>query len=144
MNEVVESCLGAGITLLLCAVAAWWKSHQARKDGKGKEASMKWLAAGGMLAAAGIGTGAGALGFLPILDTPIGIFRLWEFVVAVFAFLFAMEMGGYRDHHTRTPILGTITVFVFALAVGTGIVNWSTVQIHHAQVTGILQQKSGK
>jgi hypothetical protein len=140
MNKALAaSFLIGGIVPFAWAVITWWKSRQGRKNG-GKEIHHKWVAVMLILGCAGIGIGSGGLAGFTFFETKFGFIALWIPFVLIVAFLFVLEMKGYEDHPTRTPILGGVTAFVLFVAIGNGLVNWGANQIQHVQTTGIVQQ----
>jgi hypothetical protein len=140
MNSALgASFLVAGLVPFAWAVMTWWKSKKGRANG-GKEIHHKWVATLLILGCVGVGTGIGALSGFTFFQTKFGYIALWIPFVLIMAGAFALEMKGYEDHPTRTPILGGITAFVLFLAIGQGLVGWSSQQITHVQTTGIVKQ----
>lgn len=137
-SALAASFLAGGIIPFAWAIFSWWKSKQGRRNG-GKEIHLRWVAFLLILGCVGMGVGIGGLSGFTFFDDTIGYVPLWIPFVLIMAFLFVLEMKGYEDHPTRTPVLGGITAFVLFLAIGHGLVNWSTQQISHIQTTGVVK-----
>ena len=115
--------------------AAWAASMWKKRRGAGKN----WVVFLMVLAGLGIGTGAGSLADLNILTSRVGLIPLWVIFVAVFGFLFVLEVSGWRDHPTRTPLLGAITALVFFAAMGHLLLGVATHELHQVTTTSTVR-----
>jgi hypothetical protein len=110
---------------------------------KRRGAAQKWVILLMVLAGIGIGTGAGALTNLNVISTSVGFIPLWVIVVVVVGFGFFLEVKGWNDHPTRTPILGAVVAVVLCAAIGQSVVGWTGNEVHQVQVTSVVHGKKG-
>lgn len=141
MNTAIAASLVIiGLVPTAWAVTAWWKSLKNRKDGE-KEIHLRWVTFWLILGCVLMGTGIGVLSGVNVFGAKFGpapLWVVWAAIVLIVAGVFVLEMKGYRDHPTRTPILGGAMALVFCLAIGQGVASWSTHEVNHLQVTGIV------
>lgn len=133
-QAMAATCIVAGLMAGSWAVTMWKKR---------RGAGQKWVVLLMALAGTGLGTGIGYLANVHVISTSIGYVPLWLIIVIVVGFGFFLEIKGWNDHPTRTPILGFAVAAVLCMAIGQGVVGWSTHEVHQVQVTDSLHHKKG-
>jgi hypothetical protein len=127
VNEALAvTFLVVGIIAGSWAVLMWMKKRGHARN---------WVILLMVLFGMGVGVGLGALFNVNILYYKVGLIPAWVIPAAIAGFAFILEIKGWRDHHTRTPILGAIVALIVAAAVGQTLAAAATHGIDKVQVT---------
>lgn len=103
-----------------------WKKRREHK---------KWVPFLMVVAGLLLGIGAGYLADINVIQDKIGYVPVWVPFILIVGFGFLLELRGWTDHPTRTPVLGFITAFTLMLAAGQAVVSAATHEAHNVQVT---------
>lgn len=125
-RAMAATCIAVGLIALAWAVMVW-KKHPSGNS--------RWIPFLMVVSGLCLGVGAGSLAGINIVQYRIGFLPLWVVIVAVIGFGFFLEMKGWGDHRTRTPVLGFVTALVLMLAVGNSAVVFSNHEIHQVRTT---------
>jgi hypothetical protein len=127
MNETMAAtCIVVGLIALIYG-ALIWKKHP---DG-----NSRWIPFYGVTGGLILGAGVGYLADIPLVEDKVGDIPVWLIIVAVTGFAFFLELKGWGDHRTRTPVLGLITALLLMVAVGHQIVGFTGHEIQNVRTT---------
>jgi hypothetical protein len=123
---MATSCVVVGLVAFAWAAMMWKK----RRD-----QTIKWVPFLMVISGLCLGIGIGYLAGISIVQAKIGYFPVWVPFVLIVGFGFFLEIKGWNDHPTRTPVLGFVTALVLMLAVGHVVVSWSGHEINTVRTT---------
>jgi hypothetical protein len=122
----------AATVVVVGAVALTWAIILWRKHPDGNS---RWIPFTAVVAGLCLGAGVGSLAGLDIVEDKVGYVPVWLIIVAVTGFGFFLEMKGWNDHKTRTPVLGFATALVLMLAIGHTVIAFGGQEMHTVQTT---------
>jgi hypothetical protein len=135
MNQALAATL-----IMFGLVAFSWAAMIWKKR---KDRNIKWVPFLMVLAGLLLGMGTGYLAGVSITHSKIGYVPVWVPFILIVGFGFFLEIKGWNDHPTRTPVLGFVTAFTLMLAVGQPVVTHVTHAVRTVQVTSITGQGRG-
>ena len=120
-----------GVVALAISILIWKK----RKEDHWRKVSFAMVVAGVFL-----GAGIGYAAQIQVIDYKFGYIPAWMAIAAVVAVAFVLEVRGWNDHPTRTPILGFATALIIMLAAGNLVVGSIGQQIQNHGGVRLIQQ----
>ncbi|MGH3188197.1 MAG: hypothetical protein ACRDOL_13185 [Streptosporangiaceae bacterium] len=127
----MSAAMAATMVAIGAVAAAWaamiWKKHPS--------GDTRWIPFLAVVSGLCLGVGIGYLAGVNIIEAKVGYVPVWLILVAITGFAFFLEMKGWSDHKTRTPILGFLTALVLMLAVGHAVVTFSGNEIQNVRTT---------
>jgi hypothetical protein len=129
------------VTILVAGVIAgsWAVQMWVKKRGHARN----WVIFLMVLFGLGVGTGVGSLVSVNIIDYKVGFIPLWVIPVAIAGFGFFLEIKKWRDHHTRTPLLGAGVALILSMAIGQAVAVAATHGIQRVHVISNYTQGKG-